>query len=155
MMSGFQVKGITTEIANGARETMRSPQYGHPVYQEVLMEPSPCRHCLRVIRAGERALLFTYDPFAGDAGPLPGPIYIHSERCERYRESTKFPEELRDSPRTLAAYGSKRRMISETLVPANGDFEGAMLTIASNPDVRYVHVRSTTAGCFTFRANRA
>jgi len=154
MMSGFQVTGISTEIADRARETMRSPQYGHPAYEEVLTESSPCRHCLRLICAGERALLFTYDPFVGDARPLPGPIYIHSEACERYRESANFPEELRASPRTLAAYGSERRMILETLVPADGDFDAAMLAIATNPDVNYVHVRSTAAGCFTFRASR-
>jgi len=155
MMSGFQVTAMPTEIAQQVRATMRSPQYGHPAHDEKLSEAAPCRHCLRLIRAGERALLFTYDPFAGDARPLPGPVYIHSEPCERYRNSNEFPTELRGSPRTLMAYGNERRMIGETLVPANGDFDTVLANFASNSDVRYVHVRSTTAGCFTFLSERA
>jgi len=155
MMIGFQVTAIPTEVAQQARAMRRSPQYGHPAYEELLSEAGPCRHCLRLIRAGEHALLFTYDPFRGDARPLPGPVYIHAEPCIRYRESNEFPAELRDSPRTLAAYGTERRILGEILVPANGDFEGGMASLASNSEVGYVHVRSTTAGCFTFRAERA
>lgn len=58
------------------------------------------------------------------------------------------------SPRTLNAYARGRRLVAQEYV----DFASAEATIErlfARLDVDYVHVRSTTAGCYTFRLERA
>jgi len=117
---------------------------------------APCRHCLKTFIAGEdRAILFTYDRFAGiEELPQPGPIYVHAENCTRYTGDAGFPEELRNSPRTLEAYARGRKLITQEYV-SDGRFEPAIEKIFQRPEVDYIQVNSTTAGCFTFRIERA
>jgi hypothetical protein len=44
---------------------------GHPAHADLASEPAPCRHCLRLMKAGEeRQILFTFDRFA-ELEPLP------------------------------------------------------------------------------------
>ena len=91
----YRVIAVPTKVVDLVRSTMKSPGYGHPAHTEVASGHGPCRHCLRDFRIGQESrILFTYDPFFGlEKLPLPGPIFIHAEPCER------FPEQ-RDSPAT-------------------------------------------------------
>jgi uncharacterized protein DUF1203 len=57
------------------------------------------------------------------------------------------------SPRTLNAYGDGRRLIAQEYVES-GNAEATLERLFQCPDVDYVHVRSTTAGCYTFRIER-
>jgi hypothetical protein len=155
-MSGIRVVPIPTELAEILRTRTTDPQFGFPVYTAPAGEGLPCRHCLDWIAEGsERATLFTLDPFAGvEKLPLPGPVYIHADGCERYPENSVIPMRLMASPRTLNAYASGRRLVAQEYV----EFKNAEETINRlfrRPDVDYVHVRSTTAGCYTFRIERA
>jgi hypothetical protein len=155
-MSGIRVVAIPTELAEIVRERTKDPQFGFPVYTAPAGEGLPCRHCLDWIAEGsERATLFTLDPFLGvEKLPLPGPVYIHADGCERYPENNLIPMRLMTSPRTLNAYGSGRRLVGQEYV----EFKNAEETIQGlfrRPNVDYVHVRSTTAGCYTFRIERA
>ena len=86
--------------------------------------------------------------------PLPGPVYIHAEKCERYSENGGFPPALRNSPRTLNAYAKGRRLVAVEYV-ANGNVDAGIEKLLAREDVVYIHVRSTTAGCYTFRIERA
>lgn len=155
-MSSIRVIAIPTEVAESVRATLRAPVYSFPAHAELAADAAPCRHCLRTFRPGEdRRILFIYDRFTGvEALPQPGPVYIHEEACERYAESERFPEELRASPRTLEAYAPGRRLLAQEIV-RDGDFEAVLQKLFANPEVRYVQVNSTTAGCFTFRVERA
>src|ERR1700674_5902969 len=104
-MVTIRVVAIPTAIAESVRTTMRAPVYQHPAYVEVGTDSAPCRHCLRLITPGERRILFTYDRFAQiESLPLPGPVFVHADACERYPDAAGFPDELRASPRTLEAY---------------------------------------------------
>jgi len=154
-MKDFRVVAIPTEVAEAVRETRKSPVYGFPAQAELAEEDAPCRHCLRAIKGGkERAILFTYNRFHGvESLPQPGPVYIHEAKCERYPEDARFPEELRHSPRTVEAYASERRLLGQEYV-ADGNFEPVIERLFANPDVDYLQVNSTTAGCFTFRIER-
>jgi Protein of unknown function (DUF1203) len=138
------------------RETLRAPHYGFPAHVEVATDPAPCRHCLRTFTVGvDRRILFTYDRFAGvETLPQPGPVYIHADDCPRYSGDAGFPEELRHSPRTLEAYARGRRLIAQAHV-ADGEFEPVIEKLLGQSDVDYIQVNSTTAGCFTFRIERA
>src|SRR2546429_8019905 len=102
----------------------------------------------RVFVPGEdRRILFTYDRFAGvESLPQPGPVYVHAEACARYSEDAGFPEELRGSPRTVEAYARGRRLLAQEYV-ADGEFEPAIQKLLAHPNVDYLQVNSTTAGC--------
>lgn len=155
-MPKFLVVAIPIEVAERARAALGAPVYGFPSHVEVATDAAPCRHCLGTFRVGEeRRILFTYDRFAGiETLPQPGPVYIHADACPRYPEDAGFPEELRGSPRTLEAYARGRRLLGQEIV-ADGAFEAAIEKLFAIPDVDYIQVNSTTAGCFTFRITRA
>ncbi len=154
-MPSIRIVAIPTEVAESVRATMRAPVYGHPAHTELVAEFAPCRHCLRLIAAGvDRGILFTYDRFAGmESLPLPGPVFVHAEPCLRYPEDAGFPEELRASPRTLEAFARGRRLLAQEYV-TDGKMEKVIERFFARPDVDYIHVSSTTAGCFTFRIER-
>jgi len=154
-MNSFEVVAIPTETAEAVRRTEKAPQYGFPAHKEVAAGRAPCRHCLRLIRVNdEQLLLFTYDPFRElGVPPLPGPIYIHAEGCERRVGANAIPEEYRGRALTFAAYGEDRALLEEVrLNNGNEDVEAEKLF--ANPGVKYVHVRSTEAGCYLFRLDR-
>src|SRR5262249_40720349 len=147
---------IPTEVAQGVRESLRAPKYGFPAHAEVATDNAPCRHCLRAFKPGEeRRILFTYDRFHEvESLPQPGPVYIHEEECTRYPEEAEFPAALRTSPRTLESYARGRRLLAQTIV-TDGNFEPAIKKMFSDSASEYIQVNSTTAGCFTFRIERA
>jgi hypothetical protein len=155
-MSTFRITAIPTEIAESVRATLKAPLYGFPAHAEPATDAAPCRHCLRIIEPGKcNRILFTYDRFTGvETLPQPGPVYIHAQSCPRYSEKAGFPEELRNSPRTLEAYARGRQLLAQEYV-ADGKYEAAIERLFSDSRVDYVQVNSTTAGCFTFRIGRA
>src|ERR1700693_2431055 len=150
----MRVIAITTELAESVRATQKDPHYNFPAHTAVTEEGAPCRHCLKLIPAGEQATLFTYDAFEGiEELPLPGPVYIHAKSCDRYPGDAGFPAELKNSPRTLNAYAQGRRLLAQEYVE-NGGVDSAVEKLFARADVEYIHVRSTTAGCYTFRIER-
>ena len=154
-MNKIKVVAIDTKIAEQVRSTRKAPVYGFPVHVEKGDDDAPCRHCLRLIPKHQERILFTYDRFSGkESLPQPGPVYIHTADCPRYPEIGNFPEELRNSPRTLEAYAPGRKLVTQEYVQ-DGRFEPAIYSLFANPEVQYVQVQSTTAGCFTFRMERA
>jgi uncharacterized protein DUF1203 len=149
-----RVVAISTEVAEAVRESQKDPHFNFPAYTGIAKGDAPCRHCLKIIPAGEQATLFTYDAFEGvEKLPLPGPVYIHSKSCVRYPKDGGFPAELKNSPRTLNAYAQGRRLLAQEYVE-NGTVDSAVEKLFSRADVEYIHVRSTTAGCYTFRIER-
>ena len=155
-MQSIRVVAIPTETVERVRATLRAPVYGFPAHAEVATDDAPCRHCLRTFKAGkDRRILFTYDRFAGiESLPQPGPVYVHEDPCPRYSEDAGFPEELRGSPRTVEAYARGRRLLAQEFV-ADSKFEPVIEKLFACRDVIYLQVNSTTAGCFTFRIERA
>lgn len=155
-MNTFQIASIPTEVAESVRATGKAPQYGFPAHKEVASGRAPCRHCLRLIRVNEEQLfLFTYDPFQElGVPPLPGPVYVHAKNCERSVGATSFPEEYRGRALTFAGYGDHRALLAEVHLRGGHEDEEADKLFA-NPAVKYVHVRSTEAGCYLFRLDRA
>jgi hypothetical protein len=154
-MIPIEVIAISTDITESVRKTMKDPRYGFPAYTEIARGSAPCRHCLRMISAGERWTLFTHDAFEGiETSPLPGPVYVHAEACERCPEDGGFPAELRNSPRTLNAYARGAQLLAQEFVE-DGNVDMGIKKLFERTDTDYIHVRSTTAGCYTFRVERA
>jgi hypothetical protein len=155
-MPSFRVVALPTETAEFVRTTGKSPVYGFPAHKEVATGRAPCRHCLRLIRPlEEELLLFTYDPFrALGVPPLPGPVYLHAKECTRYKQDSIFPEEYLGRLLTFAAYGADRKLLEEKRL-TNGGEEATAEQLWANPEVEYIHLRSTEAGCYLFRMDRA
>jgi hypothetical protein len=155
MNTTMRIVAMPTEVANAVRSTLKAPTYGFPAHIEIASDTAPCRHCLKTFVAGkDQRILFTYDRFAGvESLPQPGPVYIHADNCERYNNAA-FPEEMRNSPRTLEAYASGRKLLATEYV-GDGRYEAAIERLFANTEAAYIQVNSTTAGCFTFRIERA
>lgn len=150
-MSSYRVIALPEAVADEVRSTGTAPIYGHPAHTEVAKGYGPCRQCLRTFEVGrEHRILFTYDAFHGmEALPLPGPVFIHAARCERYPEDGGFPRELAQHSLTFNGYGRGRKLrVQEHVV--GRDVERVIESLLTRPDIDYIHVRDTEAGCFDF-----
>ena len=152
----IRVVAIPTEIAAAVRNTGKAPHYGHPAHREVATGSGPCRHCLKTFVKGEdERILFTYDPFqAGGNVPLPGPIFVHAEDCERYPEDAGYPKSLREFSSVITAFGDNQRILSQTHVD-NGDHPMIVQQLLVNPDARYLHIRDRMQAATRSRIERA
>ena len=154
-MAPFRIAGIPSDLAAEVRQTLRSPQYGHPAHRETASGYGPCRLCLRTFTVGvDERILFTYQPFSDPASvPAPGPIFIHATPCERY-EALRLPPDLRSLPLLLEAYGAGGELLSREPVreqPA----EDVLERLFVGTPAAYVHIRNAEAGCFITRVERA
>jgi hypothetical protein len=155
MNDKFRVLPIPASIVAEVRNTMLSPQYGHPAYNELAASYGPCRSCLRTFLVGEeRRILFTYNPFEGlDEYPSPGPVFVHADVCESFC-GQDFPDSLRWLPLTLEAYGEDRWIVARARA-AGYRVEEAIHSLFERSEVRYVHVRNAEEGCFIAHVARA
>ncbi len=154
MRQTFRVLPIPTSIVAEVRNTLLSPQYGHPAHNELATGYGPCRSCFRTFLTGEeRRILFTYNPFEGlDEYPSPGPVFVHAEVCDPF-DGQEFPDSLRWLPLTFEAYGEDRWIVARAR--ASGyRIEEAVETLFERHEVKYVHARNAEAGCFIAHISR-
>jgi hypothetical protein len=156
-MTHYRVIAMDEDVAAGVRETLESPDYPHPAHAEPAADPAPCRVCLDRFAPGEeRRLLFTYDPFRDTVElPLPGPIFIHEDGCPRYDAGGGFPPALRGARLTFNAYGADRTLVARERTEGADEVDAAIDRLLADDGVDYIHVRSTSAGCFLCRLDRA
>jgi hypothetical protein len=155
IMQNLKIVPMPTAIAVAVRSTLKAPVYGFDAQRQPAIGRAPCRHCLGLIRPDvEELILFTYDAFyAQGVPPMPGPVYIHAEACAPFAGNGQLPQEYRGQPLTFEAFGKDRKRLGEMLIhEADGD--AALQDLFQNPAVKYVHARSTTAGCYLFRVER-
>jgi hypothetical protein len=154
-MQAYRVVAVGDHISSAVRQTLRSPGYGHPAHSEIATGYGPCRQCLRTFNVGtDRRILFTYDSFNGkEALPLPGPVFIHENECERYPEYGGFPADMLSHGLTFNAYAQGRRLVAQKYV-SDGAVETELDRLLSDRDVAYIHVRDTDAGCYDFMIER-
>ena len=81
-------------------------------------------------------------------------MFIQEGSCERYAEDEGFPPDVRKHPLTFNAYARGRVLRAQVYV-TDGCVEPVIERLLARPDVDYVHVRDTRAGCFGFRVERA
>jgi hypothetical protein len=151
--SNFRVVPLRTEIAEAARAAAAAGEPDHAVVTADLPRGYPCRHCLRWAQPGERMILF---PFAAIPPGRPysesGPIFVHADRCERYRATEEFPAEFREG-RVIRAYNAERNIIAAEV--ANGAGPEALIErFLQKPETAFIHVRSASHGCYTMEIER-
>jgi hypothetical protein len=153
-MGSYRIQGIPDPIATAAKESMKSPQYGHPVHAEMATGYGPCRLCLQTFQVGaDQRLLFTYQPFTDPAAlPAPGPVFIHRAPCQRY-DGPELPAALRALPLALEGYGASGVLFVQRRVGLS-PFETVLEGVFDLADVQYAHLRNAEAGCFIARVDR-
>ena len=150
----FRIAGIPSSLATDVRQTLRSPQYGHPAHKETASGYGPCRLCLRTFHEGvEERILFTYQPFSDPASvPAPGPVFIHAAPCERY-DAPALPPDFRSLPLLFEAYGAGGEPLGRERARAS-DPEELLERLFNVTGAEYVHIRNREAGCFMARVDR-
>jgi Protein of unknown function (DUF1203) len=150
----FAVSAIEEDVARYVRDLSRDPVWGHAAVTETATGFGPCRLCLRTFSEGEdERTLFTHDTYAGVAEfPQPGPVYIHAAECERY-DGVGFPPGLRALELTFEAVATGPRVVALERTQGS-DSERAIARLLDLPEVEYVNVRNTEAGCFVARITR-
>jgi hypothetical protein len=146
--------GIPAAIADEVRQTLRSPQYGHPAHRERARGYGPCRVCLRTFAVGEEdRLLFTYQPFSDPGSlPSPGPVFVHADPCKRY-DAREFPPDFRGLPLVVEGYGRGGRLVIQERA-ADEAPETLLARVFTVPGVAHAHLRNGEAGCFMARVER-
>ena len=142
-----------TAISTAAAETLRTD----PTARRVVLDDAgaPCRHCLQPGQPGETMLLLTYQPFTG-ASPyaVPSPVYVHADACPRHDPTSGLPALARSGLRAVRSYTEDHDLLGGVVVPGT-ELEHAIATLFDDPAAAYLHAHSATAGCFTFRVDRA
>jgi hypothetical protein len=153
-VTGYYITGLADTLTAEVRETRRSPEYGHPVHQEVAAGTGPCRACLEQFRVGEEErILFTYRPPTGNGNlGAPGPVFIHADRCQQYRASS-FPPGLRSLPLVIEGIAKDDR-VPESRRATGDEIDAALTDLLDNPEIEYLHVRHGVAGCHIARVHR-
>ena len=155
-MSNFRVFPIPNSIARKIRE-QRVDDYGHRLSVSVATEhdTGPCRSCLTVFVPGEGRLLFSYAPNECDHPYNEvGPVYIHEIECRPYSTHELFPPELRTrTALVLRLYAEDGRMLGGELV-GDRPIEEAIDSSLQDSEVKYLHARTASVGCFIARIER-
>jgi len=134
---------------------MVSPQYPSlPAFSSVANGYGPCRSCLGTFDEGnDYRTSFTYDPVEGILDlSQPGPVFIHSAKCERYAGNA-FPEGLRGIPMYFEAFDSIGSLLHR--VRAEIGTEGSQInSLFADENVEFLHIRNAEAGCFIARVEK-
>ena len=133
---------------------MKFSQYGHSAFSHIAKGYGPCRLCLKNFDEGnEERILFTYNAFEVLSNlPLPRPIFVHKDECERC-EANEFPKDLRYLPIALEGFGQESLLVSREKV-AEKIIESKIEQLFELKNIVYIHLRNTQAGCFRARIER-
>jgi hypothetical protein len=82
-------------------------------------------------------------------------VFIHEDGCPRYEPAAGFPPALREGRLTFNGYGADRALVARERTESAAEVDGAIDRLLADDGVDYVHVRSTSAGCFLCRLDRA
>ena len=132
--------------------------YGRPAERRASDgDGNPCRHCLDDIAEGEGMLVASYRPFPA---PQPyaetGPVFLHAAPCARWTGAGLPPVLARRDHAMVRAYDADDRIVYGTgRTVAMAALDATAAALLARPEVRYVHVRSASNGCFTCRVDRA
>jgi hypothetical protein len=116
---------------------------------------NPCRHCLKLIPAGEAMLVLAHRPFPK---PQPyaevGPIFLCAAACDR-GGGEALPEILASTDYIVRGYGDDDRIVYGTGgVVETGALMARAGTLLQEARVAYVHVRSARNNCYQCRIDR-
>lgn len=158
-MKHFKIVPLSKEYAAKIRETNKD-DFGHDVIEQVATGKGPCRVSLKPFVSGrDTRLLLSHSPFSIDnAYNQPGPIFINKNEVEPYRDIYRFPPEIKEDKKSFAlsliGYDKNQYMIFTQLVGDNDVDDLIEKIFAEQPNVEYLHARSSKACCFICKIER-
>ena len=152
-MKQFKIVPPSEEFAAKIRET-NTDDFGYEVIEQISTGKGPCRISLKPFAVGEDVrLLISHTPFKLD-NPFnqPGPIFIHKEVVEAYKDIHRFPPEIKTDTEhfhlTLICYDTLQMMVVAQLVGEDDVDELILKIFVEHPEVASLHARSAEACCF-------
>ena len=157
-MTQIRFTGIPTEHAHDLQNGGVDAN-GHKAELTISKGSSnPCRHCLKMVEEGEEMLVFALRPFKSvQPYAEQGPAFLHAEECAPYEENgSGLPPVLHDSRNYIVrGYGLDERIVYGTgKVTEQEDIMGRANELLENPDIEFVHVRSSSNNCWQARVER-
>ena len=109
----------------------------------------PCRDAMRRALPGEEVILASYSPFTVE-GPYRefGPIFVFANETERVASDGYLQEQF-----VVRAYSRDEEILDAKLVTKSTAQETIDAFLARD-DVKFLHVRFPTYGCFACRIDR-
>ena len=152
--NNFQIRALSSEVADLARKT-RVDHFGNTL--GVLRDGNPhqCRVCLTMSQPDEGVILMAHCPFeSSQPYSETGPIFVHEQTCQPYKDNLVYPPTFPRSAVVLRAYSSDDRILDAQVVGERG-VETVIAELFANPAIAYLHARNLGYGCFMFRIDRA
>ncbi len=114
----------------------------------------PLRCCLRNASAGERLILFNYEPPIGHSPYREvDAVFAHAAACEGPPPRDAYPPAWRGRPQVLRSY-DRRGWIRDAVVHDGSDPEGQIARLLADPEAVQLHSRNVAYGCFMFTVTR-
>lgn len=150
----FRVHALPTELLERVRQGGLDASGNAVVALTASGDGEPLRCCLRNARAGERILLFGYEPPIGKSPYRElGAVFAHAEPCAGPADGDAYPEAWRGKPQVVRSY-DRRGFIRDALVHDGAAPEREIVRLFEDPEAVQVHSRNVAWGCFMFRVTR-
>jgi hypothetical protein len=150
----FRIRPFPSSVLATVRAERRD-HVGAPAHPVIADGGEPLRCCLRDAVAGEKCLLFGFEPpLPGPVGPYreTGAVYIHAEDCAGAELRDGYPADWVGRPQVLRAYDARGWIHPATTTHDGTDPAAALEAVLSSPGVVEVHSRNIAYGCFMFAA---
>jgi hypothetical protein len=155
----FRCIALRTEIADRFRRS-RVDDAANRLQTMIAEERGyPCRHCLREVGAGRRALLGSlYLERPAGAFWSASPIFVHADACERYDGQDALPEMFlrNDTLMSVRPYDAAGMLLYDLNgVVRAGEAEALLRRCLGDARTRDVNVHTAGPGCYLFGVERA
>ena len=158
-MNTFKIVPLSKAYAVRIRATNQD-DFGNALIEQVAKGKGPCRVSLKPFEVGVDArLLFSHSPFTVvNAFNQPGPVFIHKEPIDAYKDIYRFPPEIKadkkNFPLSLIGYSKEQMMVFTQLV-GEDDVDVLITKIfEAHPNIEYLHARNAEACCFICKIER-
>jgi hypothetical protein len=154
-MSEIDIIAIDPERLKAMREAGQD-EFGNPWTLRIAEGWEPLRCCLTKPEPGEQIALICYTPWTS---PSPwaeaGPVFVHFGECAGHAGG--YPRGVGHGPTMLNPFDADGARLYDliTFIEPGEDHERIVRELALRPEVQFVHVRSSSAGCFTFEVRAA
>lgn len=154
MTTKFTIQALPADVLARVRSSGIDVS-GNPIERIEATGGEPLRCCLRDARAGERLILFGYEPPIGKSPYREiGAVFAHAEPCEGPPANGGYPPGWRGRRQVLRSY-DRRGWIRDAVVHDGADPERDIARLLADPEAVQLHSRNVAYGCFMFVVTRA
>ncbi|MFL6142506.1 MAG: DUF1203 domain-containing protein [Labedaea sp.] len=156
-MDDLRIVGVEAERLARIRER-GADEFGNAWTARTAQGWEPLRCCLTRAGEGAQIALICHTPWSEPSPWLEaGPVFVHFGPCAGYLTPELYPEQFSSGKRTVNPFGHDGERVYEyiTFMAEDDDHEAVVRETLARPEVAFLHVRSATAGCFTFEVRPA